>query len=40
MHHPDAEQVNWEMVHLRDWETGEPLDPNEICAERYCGSAA
>ena len=38
-HHPEAERINHEMVHLTDWETGEALDPAEVCAERYASDA-
>lgn len=34
-HHPESERINYEMVHLQDYDDGERLEPNDICAERY-----
>jgi hypothetical protein len=34
-HHPEADRINFEMVNLRDFESGDPLHPSEVCAERY-----
>lgn len=35
LHHPDSDRINFEMVSLRDFETGDALDPTDICSERY-----
>lgn len=35
VHHPEFDRIMFEMTHLQDWETGESLDPEEVCYARY-----
>jgi hypothetical protein len=35
VHHPEHDRIMHEMLQMTDWDTGEDLESEEICSERY-----
>lgn len=35
VHHPEHDRIVHEMMTLTDWEDGSPIDPSDICSDRY-----